>query len=213
MNNGIVITISRQFGSGGRNIAKQLAKILDIPFYDQELIVEGAKESGLDPDMVKVLEETSGSGLLYSFTPNTVFGGAFSPVVDLPMTDKVFLAQSEAIRKFAQEGSCVIVGRCANYVLRDFPDVLNVFIHRDFEERVNQTSKLFDLNKKKSLELVKKTDKQRASYYSYYTDNHWGLAENYDLSLDSGKLGEDGSVFIIKSFLEKMELRNKSRQK
>jgi len=212
MNDKIIITISRQFGSGGRNIAKKIAKAMDIPFYDNELIIEGAKESGIDPDMVRALEETPTNSLFYSLSTSSVFGGGqFSPIIDLPMTDKVFLAQSEVIRKFAEKGSCVIVGRCANYVLRDNPDTLDIFIHRAVDERVNQVAKLYDLSQKKARETVKKVDKQRSGYYSYYSDKNWGQADNYDLALNSGLLGEDGCVAVIQSYIDKMMQRRKVR--
>lgn len=212
MEDRIIITISRQFGSGGRNIAKRLAKKLDIPFYDHELIIEGARESGIDPEMVKALEETPTNSLFYSLSTSSIFGGgSFSPIVDLPMTDKVFLAQSEVIRNFAQQGSCVIVGRCANYVLRDDPDTVDIFIHRPIEKRINQVSKLYDLTRKKAEDYVKKVDKQRAGYYSYYSDKNWGQADNYDLCINSEMLGEGGCVDVISQFIEKMNLRKKTR--
>lgn len=212
MSERIIITIARQFGSGGRNIGKKLAKALEIPFYDQELIDEGAKESGINPEMVKDLEETPTNSLLYSIATSSFFGaGHFSPTVELPMTDRLFLAQSDVIRKFASEGSCVIVGRCANYVLRDDEDTVDVFIHRDFEERVNQVSKIYDLNLKKAEETVKKIDKRRSNYYSYYSDKKWGQADNYDLCLNSGALGEDSCVDIIRAFIEKRNIRKKAR--
>lgn len=212
MDNKIIITLSRQFGSGGRNIGKKIAKKLDIPFYDNELITEGAAESGLDPDMVKALEETPTNSLLYSLSTSSVFGGTqFSPIIDLPMTDKVFLAQSEVIRKYAQAGSCVIVGRCANYVLKDNPNTLDIFIHRHVDERVNQVAKLYDLSQKKARETVKKIDKQRSGYYSYYSDKNWGQADNYDLALNSGMLGEDGCVTVIQAYIDKMMQRRKVR--
>jgi cytidylate kinase len=207
-----IITISRQFGSGGRNIGAKLAKKLGIPFYDHELIMEASKDSGIDPEMVKALEETSTSAMMYSLSTSSIFGGgAFSPIIDLPMTDKVFLAQSEVIRNLAAQGSCVIVGRCANYVLRDDPDVVDLFIHRDRDERINQIAKLFDLTQKKAAETVKKVDKQRANYYSYYTDKNWGQAENYDLCLNSGKLGEDSCVETIVLFIDKLNTRKRIR--
>ncbi|MEF9918394.1 MAG: cytidylate kinase-like family protein [Eubacterium sp.] len=212
MNERTIITIARQFGSGGRNIGQKLAKALEIPFYDQELIDEGAKESGINREMVKDLEESPTNSLLYSIASSSLFGtGHFSPTIDLPITDRLFLAQSDIIRNFADKGSCVIVGRCANYVLRDAYDTIDVFIHRDFDERVNQVSKLYDLTMKKAEETVKKIDKKRSSYYSYYTDKRWGQAENYDLCLNSGLLGEDSTVEIIKAFIDKRKLRKKTR--
>lgn len=208
----IIITIARQFGSGGKNIGQKLAKALNIPFYDQELIDEGAKESGINPEMAKELEETPTSSLLYSIASSSFFGnGHFSPTVDLPITDRLFLAQSEVIRKFAEEGSCVVVGRCANYVLRDDENAIDVFIHRDFDERVNQVAKLYDLNQKKAEETVKKVDKKRSSYYSYYSDKNWGQADNYDLCLNSGLLGEDNCVDLIVEFVDRMAKRKKAR--
>lgn len=212
MNGRIIITISRQFGSGGRNIGRKLAKALDIPFYDQELIDEGARESGINPEMVKDLEETPTNSLLYSIATSSFLGGHFSPTVELPITDRLFLAQSDVIRKFAEKGSCVIVGRAANYILREDPDVLNIFIHRDQDERINQVSKLYDLTYKKAADMVRKIDKQRGSYYSYYTDRNWGLAENYDLCLNSGLLGEDNCVALIRDFIEKNRIRVRARK-
>ncbi|MEG0378448.1 MAG: cytidylate kinase-like family protein, partial [Eubacterium sp.] len=203
MNERIIITIARQFGSGGKNIGQKLAKALNIPFYDQELIDEGAKESGINPEMARELEETPTNSLLYSIASSSFFGtGHFSPTVDLPITDRLFLAQSEVIRNFAEEGSCVIVGRCANYVLRDDENTIDVFIHRDFDERVNQVAKIYDLNQKKAEDTVKKVDKKRSSYYSYYSDKNWGQADNYDLCLNSGLLGEDNCVDIVVEFVD-----------
>ncbi len=217
MSGRMIITISRQFGSGGRNIGERIAKKRGIPFYDNELIIEGAKESGVDPEMVKSLEETPTKAMLYALSGGgggSFFGG-FSPVIDMPITDKLFVAQSEVIRRFATEAEkgCVIVGRAADYVLRDDPDTLNIFIHRDFDERVNQVAKRYDLTRKKAHDRVKKIDKQRAGYYSYYADKHWGQVDNYDLCLNSGILGEDGCVAVIDATIDNMLLRRKARRK
>ncbi|NLN98634.1 MAG: cytidylate kinase-like family protein [Eubacteriaceae bacterium] len=207
-----IITISRQFGSGGKNIGERLALKLKIPFYDSALIYESAKKTGLNPEIVKDLEESPSNSLLYSLVANSFLGaGSFSPIMELPIIDKIFIAQSKEIRKIAEAGSCVIVGRCGNYILRDDPDLYSIFIHRNLEERIHQVSKINNLSLAKAEELVHKTDKRRKNYYNYYTDEEWSKAENYNLSLDSGMLGEDGCVDLIESFIEKSEIRKKIR--
>ncbi len=208
-----VITISRQFGSGGKNIGKRLALKLKIPFYDNALIYESAKKTGLNPEIVKEMEETPSNSLLYSIATNSFLGvGNFSPIMELPITDKIFIAQSEEIRKIAKAGSCVIVGRCANYILQDDPDLYSIFIHRNLEERIHQVSKINNLSLGKAEELVHKTDKRRKNYYNYYTDEEWSKADNYNLSLDSGMLGEDGCIDMILDFIEISETRKKIRR-
>ena len=212
MKNRTIICISRQLGSGGKNIGQKLAKQLGIEFYDQKLIEETAKESGMCRETVEELEETPTNSLLYSMYSTPFFGGfGFNPVVDLPMTDRLFVTQADIIREAAKKGSCVIVGRCADYILKDDPDLFTVFIHRDQEERVNQISKTYDISLKKAEELVKKGDKKRSHYYNYYSDRHWGEAENYDMTINSDILGEDYTVELIVKCLEKRALRIKAR--
>lgn len=214
MTDRVILTFSRQFGSGGSNIAKRLAKELVIPFYDQELITESAKDTGIAPNMVKALEETPTNSLLYAIAAGTAYGGAVTPstLAALPMTDRVFLSQSDVIRRYANEGSCVILGRCADYILRKDPDVISVYIHRDHDERVHQVAKLYDKTEEKAVEMVKKMDKRRANYYAYYTDKRWGDAENYDICLNSGVLGEDSCVDLLKTTVNAILTRRKSRR-
>ncbi|MBM6968388.1 MULTISPECIES: AAA family ATPase [Pseudoramibacter] len=214
MTDRVILTFSRQFGSGGSNIAKRLAKELAIPFYDQELITESAKDTGIAPNMVKALEETPTNSLLYAIAAGTAYGGAVTPsaLTALPMTDRVFLSQSDVIRRYADEGSCVILGRCADYILRKDPDAISVYIHRDHDERVHQVAKLYDKTEKKAAEMVKKMDKRRANYYAYYTDKRWGDAENYDICLNSGVLGEDGCVDLLKMTVDAILTRRQSRR-
>ena len=199
MSERIIITIARQFGSGGRNIGKKLAKALEIPFYDQELIDEGAKESGINPEMVKDLEETPTNSLLYSIATSSFFGaGHFSPTVELPMTDRLFLAQSDVIRKFAAEGSCVIVGRCADFVLRE-QDVrlLREFISAPEEHRVARKMEQERLSHNQAVQLVRKMDKQRKKYYESYTGQVWGAPQFHDLCLDTSRFSIPECVELI----------------
>lgn len=214
MEDRIIIALSRQFGSGGHNIGKRLAKALDIPFYDEELIVEASRKSGITEGMVKAVEEGPAGSLLYAIAAGSPFATGTTNVVlpEMPMADKVFIAQSEVIHQYAKNGSCVIVGRCADHVLKNDPDLLSVFIGRDRDERVQQVRKIYNLNEKKAADLVKKTDKRRASYIAYYTDSRWGAAENYDICLDSGTLGEDGCVAVLKAAVENAVKRRKTRR-
>lgn len=214
MEDRIIIALSRQFGSGGHNIGKRLAKVLDIDFYDEELIVAAAQKSGITEGMVKAVEESPAGSLLYAIAAGSPFATGTTNVVmpEMPMADKVFIAQSEVIHQYANKGSCVIVGRCAEHVLQKDSDLLSVFIGRDREERVQQVRKIYDLSERKARELVKKTDKRRTSYISYYTDTRWGAAENYDICLDSGTLGEDGCVAVLVSAVENAIKRRKTRR-
>ncbi len=189
-----VITIGRQYGSGGRFIAQELAKELNIPFYDNELLAKAAVDSGLDQDIVKSYDEKK-DGVFAGFIPS-LYG------YDMTMGQKVFLAQFEAIKKIANQGSCIIVGRCADYVLRDRPNVVNVFITASMEDCIKRCVKYYGIDEKKAEDLIRKTDKKRASYYNFYTDKKWGRADNYDLTINSN-VGIKETCDVIKTFVEK----------
>ena len=191
-----VITISRQYGSGGRAIGQKLAEQLEIPFYDNELITLAAKASGFGEDLFKNAEQSGAGSLLYSMSVYGTMGGFF----DLPISDKVFLAQSEVIRNVAQEGPCVIVGRCADYVLKGKVDAINVFIHSDMEHRVKRVIEEYGRPAEKAQEAIAKTDKRRATYYNYYSGMKFGQAVNYHLSIHSDAIGIDATVELIKNF-------------
>ena len=132
-------------------------------------------------------------------------GFASGSVNEMPLNHKVFLAQFDAIKKIAEEGPCVLVGRCADYALEERDDVLSVFIHADLEDRIKNVAKLNELTDNKAKDLIHKTDKRRASYYNYYTNKKWGDAESYDICMNSSKFGVDGCVKAIKDFLELKE--------
>ena len=196
-----VITIDRQTGSGGREIGKLLADELGIPFYDENLLQRAAKESGFCEEIFEHHDEKPTKSFLYSLVMSggLSFAGSFT---DIPLDHKVFLAQFDTIRKIADEGPAVIVGRCADYALDGYSDCFTVFIHAPEEDRaVRMVEKYSDLTPAKAHDQVAKEDKQRSSYYNYYTNKSWGAASSYDLTLDSSVLGLEGCVRIIKEAL------------
>ena len=197
-----IITIGRQFGSGGRAIGEALAKKLGIPFYDKELISMAAKESGVDPEIFENVDEKAANSLLYSLSMGLYsFGSGFSAMGDLPVNDKLYLLQHKIIKDIASRESCVIVGRCADYVLRDNPDCVNVFIYADMEFRKEEAVKKHGIDAARAEHIINKTDKSRANYYSFYSGQKWGMAENYDLCINSGKLSEDKIVDLIITYI------------
>lgn len=189
-----IITIGRQYGSGGRFIAKKLAEQLNIKFYDNELLASAASESGLSNHVIESYDEKK-DGFFSGVVPST-----FS--VDLSLGQKVFLAQFEAIKKVADTESAVIVGRCADYVLQDRTNVVNIFITAPLKERVERAVKYYNIDTKKAENTIIKMDKKRASYYNFYSDRKWGKADTYDLCISSS-VGIDESVEIIKEFVKK----------
>ncbi len=206
MNNHIY-TIGREFGSGGKDVGVALAKRLGIKCYDKELLAEAAKESGFCAEIFENHDEKPTSSFLYSLVMDTYSFGGYStaPFLDMPLNHKVFLAQFDTIKKIAEKESCVIVGRCADYALADNPNCINVFIHADKDYRSNRVSKKLDLSLNKARDMVNKTDKQRASYYNYYTSKKWGDSRSYDLSLDSGRIGIEGCVDMIIAYRESLD--------
>lgn len=201
MKNNFVITISRQFGSGGREIGRLAAEALGIKYYDNELITIAAKESGIAPELFENAEKTASNSLLYSLAMGTysMVGGVPS-MLEMPLNDRLFLIQSDVIKRLAQESPCVIIGRCADYVLRDNPNCLNVFIHADLENRIKRATSSYNLPLAKCDDVIQKTDKKRATYYNYYTSRKWGRSENYDLCINSSCLGVAKSAEVIVDF-------------
>ena len=197
-----IITIGRQFGSGGRAVGEMLAQKLGISFYDKELISIAAKESGISPEVFEGVDEKAANSLLYSLSTGMYsFGSGFSVMGDLPVNDKLYLLQHKIIKEIAENESCVIVGRCADYVLRDNPNCINVFIYADMEYRKQEAVKRHGIDKARAEHIINKTDKSRANYYSFYSGQKWGMAENYDLCINAGKLSEEKIVDLIISYL------------
>ncbi len=198
-----VITISRQYGSGGREIGKKLADKLGIPFYDNELISRAAKESGFSPSSFENAENKASNSLLYSIAMGmNAYGYQELGFGNLSLDDRIYLAQSDIIRKVAQEGPCVIVGRCADYILNDIPGVVNIFVWAEIDFRIKRIMELYNLTEAKAAEKIHKMDKGRANYYNYHSSEKWGRAENYHLSLRSDYVGLDGCACCIVSYIE-----------
>ena len=203
-----IITIGRQFGSAGREIGEKLAKEFDIPCYDKELLTRAAKESGFCEELIQTHDERPTNSFLYNLVMDTYsFGYNAAGLIDMPISQKVFLAQFDAIKKMADEGPCIIVGRCADYALANNPDVINIFVRAELEDRVKLISKRMDLTENKAKDLVLKNDKQRASYYNYYTSKKWGDTSSYDLTINTSKISVDNAVDLILDFRRYMDAK------
>lgn len=183
MDNQMIITIGREYGSGGRELGELLAKRLGIAYYDKEILTRAAQESGICEEVMEAHDEKGAlTGLLgASASINAMAGVGFG--MQVPINQRIFQAQFDAITQLAQEGSCVIVGRCADYVLRGRPNVTHVFVYASQEHKVERIMRVEGVSEEKARELIKKTDKQRKGYYNFYADGNWGMRSNYDLML------------------------------
>ena len=192
-----IITIGREFGSGGREIGSKLAEKYGIPFYDKELLEEAAKHSGICEELFVKHDESCSNSFLYSLVMGTypmTPDGRINP--EMPLNHRIFLAQFETIKKLAT-GPCVIVGRCADYILRDRADCLKVFIHRDFQSRAERIVQVYGETEVPTEKRLKEKDKRRAAYYQFYTDQKWADLANYHIVLDSGVIGIEKCIDII----------------
>ena len=202
MANNTIITIARQYGSGGHDIGEKLAEELKIPFYDKELLERATKDSGFCQEIFENYDEKPTNSFLYSLVMDTYsMGHSTAAFAEMPLNHKIFLAQFNAIKDIAKEGPCVIVGRCADYALADFPNVVNVYLYADMQSRIARIARRHDVTDAKAKDLIQKTDKGRASYYNYYTNKKWGEATGYDLCLNTASLGIDGSIHMIREFV------------
>ncbi len=196
-----IITISRTYGSGGRIIGKKLAEDMEVPFYDKALIDRIAEESGYSKEMIENAEMQAKNGFLYTLA--TSLGGNGEAGVDgLSLNDKFFLAQMKVVRKIAEEGPCVIVGRCADYILRDMHEATNLFIYGEMEHRIKRAVSEYGMNLENAENEIKNIDKARRNYYNYHTGRKWGDVLNYHLTLDSGYIGVEDAIGLIEHFLE-----------
>ena len=199
-----IITITRQYGSGGHDIGKALAKALGIAFYDKELISLAAKESGIAPEVFEMADEKPANSLLYSLSVGLFnYGNGLSnPMDDLPLNDKLYLLQHRIIKEKAEKESFVIVGRCADYILKEFPGVVKVFFYADIDSRVRRAIARHDIEPARAKQAIIKTDKNRANYYSFYSGQKWGQVENYDLCINTTRLDVDQAVKLITDYLD-----------
>jgi cytidylate kinase len=205
MSSHIILTIGRQFGSGGRVIGKKLADTLGISYYDKELLALAAKESGLCPEVFEKADEKASDGLAHAFTTGFSYLSMFIPYADILSNEGLFKIQSDAIRKLSERESCVIVGRCADYILRDTPHCISFFIHDKMENRIQRVMERQQTSVEQAKELISKTDKSRAAYYDYFTNKTWGLSSSYNFSIDVSVLGIDHTVEFITTIMEKIQ--------
>ena len=201
-----VVTISREFGSGGHEIASKLAERLNVGFYDKELIYLAAKKSGVDPSVFEKIDERASNSLLYSLAMGMFNFGqtGFSPDDQISVNDQLYLIQHEIIRKLAKN-PCVIVGRCADYVLKDQPNCISIFIHADFDFRCERVARVRNISKNKTASVVHRADKLRSNYYQFYTEQKWGIPQNYNITVNSSKLSVSQAVDIIAEYVRIFE--------
>ncbi len=190
-----IITISREFGSGGRSIGKMVAEQLGVSFYDKDLIEKVAEQSGLSSKFIEEKGEysPSKSSFAYAFVGRTVSG--------MSIDDYLWSVQRKIILDIAEKESCVIVGRCADYILKNRKDVLNVFVHADMEKRAERIVRLYGETDKEPEKRLKEKDKKRKVNYKYYTEQEWGKSQNYHITLDSGALGIEKCVELIMNII------------
>ena len=202
MKKDIIITIGRQFCSGGKCVAEVLGRKLGIPVYDQELIMKAAQESGFSAEFFEKSDEKR-----RFFSLSSIFATAYSSETENYMSDKgLFRIQCETIRNIAAQGSAVIVGRCSDYVLRDMENKLDVFLTSPLEKRAARVAERQGIDYAKAMETVEREDRNREEYYNYYTFGNWGVASNYDLCIDSDKLGDEGTADMIIEFARRAGL-------
>lgn len=196
-----VITISREFGSGGRLIGRKLAEKLNIPYYDKQLLDLIAEESGFSREMLEEAEKKAKNSFLYSLA--SAMGTGEAGPESLSLNERFFLAQFDTIRRIAEEDSCVIVGRCSDYILRGLPDATHVFIYAEEQDKIRRAVEEYGVPADSVRKIMKDTDKARANYYAYHTGRKWGEHVNYHLSLDSGYLSIDDIVELIYIYTQK----------
>lgn len=210
-----IITISREYGSGGRLIGKLVAEELGYEFYDKEIIDLAAQESGLSPDFIKKTEQNLSSGFLYNLLLGTSYSGTASNAAQsiaggqiLPLVDQVFNAERKIILDLGKKGNCVIVGRCADYILSNSQDInqkdlLNVFVYADVEDKLQRIEELYHEPEQVAKKNILQIDKRRANHYNTFTENTWGDRKNYDLMINSSTAGIEGTAQIIMDIARK----------
>ncbi|MCI8802374.1 MAG: cytidylate kinase-like family protein [Oscillibacter sp.] len=199
-----IITIGRQFGSGGKEVGIRVAKELGIPFYDKEILREAARKSGLCERILENFDERPKS-LLYSIAMDSYMFSLPGAGAGESLEQQVYLATFNTIRQIAEQGPCVIIGRCADYALASDSNRLSLFIHAPLEDRIRRVAKRQSLTPEKARALILKTDKRRASYYEYYSSQRWGAVDSYDCCLNSSLLGLGGTVELIRAMVEHKE--------
>lgn len=198
-----IVTIARQYGSGGRECGKKLSELTGYKFYDKDLITLAAQKSGLSTDTLQTVDEKAASSLLYTLALGSSIYNHGVDSVNLPINDKLFVVQSEIIKELSNSGEgAIIVGRCADYVLSGRENLVRVYITADFDSRVQTVMQRHNLTQPQAKDLIIKTDKRRANYYSYYTGDKWGKADKYDLVISTDRIGIDGAAQMISEYIK-----------
>ena len=197
MKNSLIITIGREYGSGGRQIGKALAEKLGISFYDKEIITLAAKKSGLSDEFIASNEQRTRSGLMHNLAASATYHNGFFSGHYLPLSENIFIAQAQVIRDIAAKESAVIVGRCADYILADRENTINVFIHAPLEARIKRIMELHNLDEAAAMKEITTSDKERGNHYFRYTDLKWVKAQNYDVCINSALMGIDKTVEML----------------
>ncbi len=196
-----IITVGREYGSGGHDIAKLLAVMLKVPFYDKEIITLAARQSGICEELFESHDEKNVPSYLFSLVTNTGEMPVVGSASDLPLNHRIFMAQFEAITRVALQGPCVIVGRCSNYVLKGLPGVTNVFVYGDVEARIRRIMQVEKLPYDQAKERVRKVDKQRQGYYNFFADGNWGHRSNYHLMINSTGVTQEAVAQTIIDYI------------
>ena len=194
-----IITIGRQVGAGGNALGQELSKRLNIPFYDKEILAEASKNSGLTQELFEKHDEKSTGSFLYSLAMGL---SSYGQPYQKPLMLELYLAQFETIKKLADQGPCIFIGRCSDYVLRDYKNAFHVFMNADLDVRAERIMSSSGVDRKKAEEMCIKGDKGRASYYNYYSNELWGDAKHYDLCINTTHISVDKAADIIMSCLE-----------
>lgn len=200
----MVITIGREFGSGGKYIGERLAEELNMKLYDEELITRVSEERNIDIHLLNENDEKHKKSFWYTLAMASMsMSDSVNSLTELPSDDKYFIEQAKIIEEIADEGNAIIIGRCSNVILKDRKNVVNIFVYSSDEKfKINRKVEFAGLDEKKALKLMHKKDKERAAYYNYYTNQTWGGRESYDLMVDSSKLGIEKTVELIKEYVK-----------
>lgn len=197
MKNPLIITIGREYGSGGRQIGEIVAKELGIAYYDKKLINLAAEKSGLSHEFIANNEQRVQGGIMHSFAASAAYSGGFFSNQYMPLSESIFIAQAQVIRDIAAKESAVIVGRCADYILADRPNTINVFVYAPQDFRIKRIMQLYNLDEAAALKSISTSDKERGNHYFRYTDQKWGKAQNYDLCVNSALMGVEKTAEML----------------
>jgi cytidylate kinase len=186
----MIITIGREYGSGGHEIGQKLSEHYQIPFYDKDALIKEAKERGFYDEIISFYDEKPVNSFLYALAMNTY-------------SDHIGKMQFDLIRSITKEDSCILIGRCGNYIFRDRADAVSVFTHADIDKRVRRVRDVYGVDPKNLKDVIVKTDKSRAYFHKFYTEQDWGDSRNYDLAINSGAIGIDASIELIEEFIKR----------